>query len=389
MSKSVSVTISPAILHWVMNKKLKNTTDISLQEQLHHWLSGEKKPTFNQVEAVSRKTNIPLGYFFMKTPPHEQCNLIEYRTIDSIESTDPSENLLATVHQMTLIQDWMRHYLIDAGSDKNTFVGSCHDKQTAPEITSILRDKLSLPIDWQLQCKTPANSFNYLRKKSEDIGILIFMNGVVGQNTNRKLNVQEFRAFTLIDTYAPLIFINSTDTMTGRLFSLLHEIVHIALGKNSFYNKPELTTATVSPLETVCNGVAAELLIPDTLFISHWQKQKSPSSLEKVKALAKLFTASHSAIIRKALTHHFITRQEYTTLTALFLKQVPKNTGSGGNYYATQCSRLDPRVVLALSQSANEGKTSFTDVYRLTNTSRKTFPTILQKLQQEGGKMIE
>jgi len=62
------------------------------------------------------------------------------------------------------------------------------------------------------------------------------MNGVVRQNTHKKLNIKEFRAFTLIDDYAPLIFINSNDSQNGKLFSLLHEAVHIWLGISNFYN---------------------------------------------------------------------------------------------------------------------------------------------------------
>ena len=35
--------------------------------------------------------------------------------------------------------------------------------------------------------------------------------------------------FTLIDAYAPLIFINAADSESGRVFSLLHEFVHIVI----------------------------------------------------------------------------------------------------------------------------------------------------------------
>ena len=39
--------------------------------------------------------------------------------------------------------------------------------------------------------------------------------------------LSEFRAFTLVDPYVPLIFINSCDTDNGKLFSLVHETAHI------------------------------------------------------------------------------------------------------------------------------------------------------------------
>ena len=88
------------------------------------------------------------------------------------------------------------------------------------------------------------------------------MNGVVGNNTHRKLSVNEFRAFTLIDEYAPLIFINTADSKNGKLFSILHEFVHVLLGKNSFYNDEYGTNMYNSAEERFCNaGRAPEIRI--------------------------------------------------------------------------------------------------------------------------------
>ena len=54
--------------------------------------------------------------------------------------------------------------------------------------------------------------------------------------------------------------------------------------------------------------------------------------------------------------------------------------GSGGNYYNTMGARLDGCFVRALCESINMGRTSYTEAYRLTNTSRKTFSDVVQRL---------
>ena len=51
---------------------------------------------------------------------------------------------------------------------------------------------------------------------------------------------------------------------------------------------------------------------------------------------------------------------------------------SGGNYYNTMGSRLDGNFVKALCESISMGRTSYTEAYRLTNTSRKTFSEVAQ-----------
>ena len=42
-------------------------------------------------------------------------------------------------------------------------------------------------------------------------------------------------------------------------------------------------------------------------------------------------------------------------------------------------SRLDGCFVRALCESINMGRTSYTEAYRLTNTSRKTFSEVAQR----------
>jgi hypothetical protein len=44
----------------------------------------------------------------------------------------------------------------------------------------------------------------------EAIGVMVVINGVVGNNNTRKLDPEEFRGFVLCDSYAPLIFINGS-----------------------------------------------------------------------------------------------------------------------------------------------------------------------------------
>lgn len=56
--------------------------------------------------------------------------------------------------------------------------------------------------------------------------------GIALGNTHRKLEVSEFRGFVISDAYAPVVFINSSDAPTARLFTLLHELAHIWIGSS-------------------------------------------------------------------------------------------------------------------------------------------------------------
>jgi thymidylate kinase len=116
------VEVSPNIWQWVFQtgllEGLKNKHDFE------KWARQEDSPTFNQLEKFSKATRIPLGYFFLQTPPSEKCALLEYRTMDSLALRNPSHELQDTVRHMENVQEWMRTYLIDTGSERLEYVGS-------------------------------------------------------------------------------------------------------------------------------------------------------------------------------------------------------------------------------------------------------------------------
>lgn len=83
-------SISSDVLSWIMAQVRYDTLPAKVAQSLQQWAAGVKQPTFNQIEATSKATGIPLGYFFLQSPPIEDVSLAQYRTIDSLEIRNPS-----------------------------------------------------------------------------------------------------------------------------------------------------------------------------------------------------------------------------------------------------------------------------------------------------------
>lgn len=382
----MNVTIKPEIINWILQTIQFNSVASSAVEQLYIWQNGEKTPTFNQVEAISKKINIPFGYFFLDKPPVEECPIVEYRTVKSNTIQEPSRNLLETQDLMTDIQEWMVNYVIENGQDELAYVGSVSCKDSVDVIANDIRKKLSLEKEWYSTSTTVADSFRFIKGILDNIGILVMTNGIVGNNTRRKLDVEEFRAFTMVNKYVPLIFINTCDSDAGKLFSILHEVAHIWLGVNSFYNDNVSVGIEESEIEKLCNAVAAELLVPEDSFLLLW-KNVDGSEIEQIEELAKKFKCSRYVIARRALEEKKISKKKYNEIVTILMEQFEKwkevqnsKKSPGGNFYKTLSSRLDHRLVVALENSAKEGRTQYTEVYRLTNTNRKTFSKLLSDM---------
>lgn len=382
----ISVHVKPEIIHWILQTIQLENIASSVLDLLHKWQTGEKIPTFNQVEDMSKKINIPFGYFFLDKPPIEDCPIIEYRTIDSSMIAEPSRNLVDTVDLMMDIQEWMAEYVVENGQEELEYVGSAAGVTDALSVAKDIRKRLDISIDWYGDRRNAKDSFLFLKRKIENIQILVMMSGIVGNNTRRKLNVDEFRAFTLVNKYAPLIFINSCDSDNGKLFSILHELTHVWIGENSFYNDQMGISFENHGVEKLCNAVAAEILVPTAPFLEKW-KSNNDGGLEKIEEMAKAFRCSKFVVARKALDYGKISQKIYESAIREFTKEFKdwqekqrENKDSGGNYYRNLASKMDRNFVTALARSASEGRTQYTEIYRLTNTNRKTFGKLLEEI---------
>ena len=117
-------------------------------------------------------------------------------------------------------------------------------------------------------------------------------------------------SITLVSKYAPLIFINSCDSDNGKLFSILHELAHVWVGENSFYNAPIHANLENREVEKFCNAVAAEILIPTQMFLQKWDSNQD-KILYKLEKIAKTFRCSRFVVVRKALDCGKISQKAY------------------------------------------------------------------------------
>lgn len=376
------VDISKNILNWLLSNLDPEKTNPGVLETLNEWKNEQKKPTYNKVLEISRSTGIPLGYFFLETPPKEDLSFVNYRTINSTELKTPSRELKTIMLDMELIQDWIRNQLISDGESKNLYVNSLKSN----DITALaqkVRKELNIKTDWFKYLKTSDEPFKMFRTAISDSGVVVMSNSIVRNNTSKLLSIDEFRAFALIDDYAPLIFINTNDSANGKLFSLLHEYVHIGLGENSVYNDRCSCSFDVKTTETICNKVSAEILVPQEIFIKQWTAQNSQEIDEIIKNLSKFFKCGTTVIARKALENNYIDSKTYYSIAQNAVSNYKKNKSGGGSFYRGLNAKIDSNFLNLLFNKVEQGKTLYTEAFRLTNTNRKTFNEL--KTRFEGG----
>ncbi len=348
--------------------------------RLEDWKLGEAKPTLRQLEKLSRMTLTPLGYFFLPKPPEDKLPIDDLRTPTGTRQRRPSPNLLETVQTMMLRQDWMREFLVEEGSPKLEFVGAARLSDSPRQVALRVHHTLGLEPNWGAACPTWTEAFRSLRDRVEDAGILAVVNGIVGNNTRRKLDPAEFQGFALSDERAPLDFVNGADFKAAQMFTLAHEVAHLWIGRAGVSILEKLQPAR-NDVEQFCNAVAAELLAPEDDVRAAWPEAKRAS--EPFQVLAGRFKVSRIVAARRAQDLGLITRKAFFEFFAAYEDDERRRAAAqpgGGDFYHNQNFRVGRRFAQAVVMAAREGRLLYSDAYRLTGLYGATFDKYAETL---------
>lgn len=301
------------------------------------WLSGDARPTLTQLEEFARKTYTPVGFLLLDEPPAEQVPIPDFRTVGDLPigavDQQVTADLLDTVYVCQARQEWFRDHQLLNGE--------------AP--------------------------LELLRENAEAAGVLVMVSGIVGSNTHRKLDPEQFRGFALADPYAPTVFVNGADSKTAQFFTPAHELAHLWLGSTGLSDlDPQSGRAHAE--ERWCNAVAAELLVPMNEFrsmLDHTLERR-----DQLDGLAERFMVSTQVILGRMREAGLMSWDQFMAALreekarfAEFAGGQPQ-ASSGGNFYNTKPVQVGKRFARELIASTLEGHTPYTEAFRLLNVKK-------------------
>ncbi|MGC4002902.1 MAG: ImmA/IrrE family metallo-endopeptidase [Pirellulales bacterium] len=364
------IDVKPSLLEWALTRAGSRADTIRTRHKVADWIAESDKPTLRQLEAFAKAAYLPIGYLFLTEPPEETLPLPDLRTISDQGVRRPSADMLDTVHACLSRHDWYRDYQIKNNASDLDFVGSCRITESPIDAAAKIRSRLGVAQGMRRapDLESAVREFAY---QIESIGVLVMLNSIVGSNTRRALNVDEFRGFAIADTLAPLIFVNTADAKSAQMFTLAHELCHIWLG-NSAISNSELISTHADGIEKWCNATAAEILVPQEAIR---EMIGNTNGLDRLDALKRRFMVSGSVILRRLMELKYITRErffsEYATERALYEQ---RSTDGQANFYAVHSNRVGRRFAKAVMADTLEGKTLFRDAFHMLGISkRETF----------------
>ena len=365
--KNIVTVYNPSILNELSTRYPEIWSSLKYRDK-EGWIKRESAPTYNQLVKVSKAFNIPFGYLFLDNLPAKTPPIPYYRTLkDALP--EMIEEVYDIITQVQYWQQWIKELLQDWGHERLPFAGKYTLLSQPMEIIQEIKSILHIQDGWAEVQTSWDHALQYLIDKYEEAGIFVAMSGIVGNNTRRTLHQGQIRGFVLYDDIAPFVFINGNDFLSAKIFTLIHELVHVLVGQSASFDLDYLESGN-DDIEKFCNTCAAEFLVPTDLLNS--------AGTVDYDALARKFKVSAFVIARRLFDLGKISKEEYYRFYRDQQTKLANRTErKGGNFYNTIQQRYSKKALKILRQAVSNNDVSFRDFYRLLGVKPKTAETIL------------
>lgn len=175
------------------------------------------------------------------------------------------------------------------------------DLKDDPETAATrVRNALKVRVEQQSRWRVDNEAFREWRNVLERAGVITFQAS--------GLDLDDARGFSISLKPLPVAVVNIKDAYRGRIFTLLHELTHIALNESGICDLDDSSRRNASAaVEAFCNRVAGAILFPreDLLttpeFRSHRAGEMTWSDSD-IQSLSRKFGGSREALLVRLLS---------------------------------------------------------------------------------------
>lgn len=366
-----ALKISSNILRWAVTRAGYDVSAYeSEDEKFAQWLDGSKTPTIKQLQCFAKKMYVPFSYLFLQNPPTEDTIIPFFRSVTNTQSL----NVLDAVRLLQYRQDWLSDYLKKEDYDTLDFVDSVTINTSIDNVCKKIQRLLNLNEVWATQERDYDSAIKKISTAIESLGIAVCFNSVVGFSNNRSISVAECRGFSLCDKYAPFIFINSKDAKSAQVFTLLHEFVHILIGRSAGTGGDDFADINDN-VEKFCDSVAANFLVPEKFFRNEWQRITS----NRYELLSKKFKVSRYVVARRANDLGLISSNTFFALYKQWnLEPKPQKHSGGGSFYPMAIRKTSRLLLTHLNNAIGSNKILHLEAYRIAGMRGDTFEKVIK-----------
>ena len=308
-------------------------------ERLADWEKGVARPTVKKLFKIANVYKRPFASFYFSAPPthwdEPYDKLNDWRTLPESGSAKKSPSLVLELREAAR----RREILIDLAEEMDEELPEFDTVRQPGEPPAALAKRvrviLGKSVEDQKSCKTQADALRMWRQAVESLGVLVFQTGFFGGHYPVDIK-KDMRGVALHFDRLPIIIMNSKDSVTGRIFTIMHELGHLILRQSGLSNFTDYEGPVAD--EVFCNELAGELLVPSVQLLEEPIVDGHPGKLWNdgdLTRLSRRYWVSKEVILRRLLENNKTTNAHYSYMQAKWKedwerKQDSSRSASGG-----------------------------------------------------------
>jgi Zn-dependent peptidase ImmA (M78 family)/DNA-binding transcriptional regulator YiaG len=327
------VSVEPAVLKWARESAGLSIEEVAKRvgatvETVMRWESGERQPTLQTLEKLSVFYKRPLAVLFLPAPPQEPPLPRDFRVLPGKQSLPLSRETRLAIRKARRLQSVATELMKELGIGATPKIGKTSLEADPEEVAAEERRRLGIGVAEQIHWKNHYVAFYEWRRAIERLNVLVFQ---------MRMPLEEVRGFSLVEGELPAIVVNSSDSISARIFTLFHEYAHLLLTEAGVCLPvegliAEAITPKVERVERFCNHFAGALLVPKDAL--HKDQVRSIAradtvSDEAIDQIAKEFKVSKQVIWRRMQLTGLISLKKYQTKLEVWEKEAAEKGWKG------------------------------------------------------------
>ncbi len=314
LAKGVEAIIKPELLLWARTSR---GLDVELAakkatvkpEKLLSWESGDARPTVKQLRKLGTVYKRPLAVFYLDEPPKDFDALRDFRRLPGEVAGHESPELRYAIRNAHVRREIAIELYEELNERPPGFTEKASTASSPEKLGERIRKILGMEIEKQAAWRTDYEALNGWRAAIENVGVLVFQASDV--------DLGEMRGFSIGDHPLPAIIVNVKDSPYGRVFTMLHEFVHLLLRRAGIcdIDERDRRPPEEQKIEVYCNRVAGSALVPKALLLADPVVRRHSRDEEwgdlEISRLSTKFGVSREALVRRLTICGLATEEFY------------------------------------------------------------------------------
>ena len=357
------------------------------EARLREWEEGTRVPTLNQLRRLAAVYRRSVGVFFLLEIPNVPRRPADFRRLELSGSNVMSPALANGIREGEAKRDAALEIFAGLEEEPPTWNLGLPAGIPPDHAAKYLVERLGITMQDRSQWTTHYEALNAWRTAVEDLGVLVVqLSGV---------SMTEMRGCSLATFPLPVILLNGSDSPLGRVFTLLHELTHLARNESILCDlrEDDPRAHDSDAIEQYCNHVAGSVLVPSEELLNRQEVQLAQGdttwTVEQLGVMRRVFWASREVVLRRLLIvgktsrtfyramrtrfeHEYVQQREQQAMTTVRVPYYRRVLLSNGRF-------LTRLAVAAYNASAITGS----ELSRILNAKLDHLPKIREALKSE------